>query len=432
MIGKEPLSLNFQFTETLNQLERESSHFYITGKAGTGKSTLLSLFRSTTKKRVAVLAPTGIASLNVKGQTIHSFFRFPPRMINESDIVKTKFHKLYKNLDAIIIDEISMVRADVLDNINVFLQKNRDNKLPFGGVQMIFFGDLFQLPPIVSSPFEKSYFKEVYASPYFFSAKVMSGLDFKVCELHQIFRQSEMRFIRLLDAIRNNEMDMDTMEEINTRFLPLPENSKYFIYLCSTNLGADTINKSALEQLKSDEKNFQASISGEFSAQYYPTDPLLTIKAGAQVMFVKNDTEKRFVNGTIGQVREVFKNHVKVSILDDREEEVEINVEYDEWEIIKYVRNESKPEMIQTEVAGIFKQLPLKLAWAITIHKSQGKTFERIIVDMGRGAFEFGQTYVALSRCKTLDGIYLKKPLTPRDIMCDPVIIEYHDHLRRS
>jgi len=432
LIDKTPLALSDEFKSILEQLETDSQHFFITGKAGTGKSTLLQLFRNTTKKRTAILAPTGIAALNVKGQTIHSFFGFPPRMINPEDIRKRPNHRMYKNIDCIIIDEISMVRADTMDNIDLFLRRNRDSDLPFGGVQMLFFGDLYQLPPVISSPFEKNYFHEVYESGYFFSSVVVKEkIQLRLCELHHIYRQDELKFIRLLDAIRNNDLDWDDLESLNARNLPLPEDLKYFITICATNSSAETINRTALEKLKSEEKTYAAEITGEFASQYYPTDPILQLKVGAQVMFVKNDVKRLYVNGTIGQISRIEKNEVYITILEGHESEVEIQVEKEEWEIIKYVRNEANPRDIQTEIVGKFLQYPIKLAWAITIHKSQGKTFEKVIIDLGRGAFEYGQTYVALSRCRTMDGIYLKNKLQARDVMTDQAVQDYFDQIKR-
>lgn len=427
-----PIPLNDEFNGVLDQLERTRDNLFITGKAGTGKSTLLQLFRNTTKKRCAVLAPTGIAALNVRGQTIHSFFGFPPKMINRKDINKRKNSRMYSNMDVCIIDEISMVRADMIDNIDIFLRINRGVNKPFGGVQMVFFGDLFQLPPVVASDYERQVFSTYYETPYFFSSEIIRNPDFELqlIELNQVFRQDERRFVNLLDAIRLNQMDYDDLLDMNERHVPVPEDKEYYITLTSRNAIADQINQLEIKKLHSEAFSFSANVTGSFNPRLFPTDPVLQLKKGAQVMFVKNDPQKRFVNGTIGLVQDVKADSIIVSIIDSKEDTKDFELERLEWEIIKYKPNEKNPTQITTETVGTFKQYPVKLAWAITIHKSQGKTFDRVIVDLGSGAFEYGQTYVALSRCRTFEGVILKRPLTGRDIMVDQRVTEWYEWKR--
>lgn len=427
---KHPTTLSHEFSGILDQLEYTDDHLFVTGKAGTGKSTLLQVFRSTTKKRVVVLAPTGIAALNVRGQTIHSFFGFPPRLINRAEIEKRKFNKIYKNLDMIIIDEISMVRSDIIDNIDYFLRINRNINAPFGGVQMIFFGDLFQLPPVVSSPVEREYFRTTYCTQYFFSAKVITEIQLRMIELIHVYRQEERNFINLLDAIRTNSLDFDDFMYINQRHQATPADDDFYITLCSRNDIANRINEYELKAIESSVFEYQASVAGEFNPQLFPTEFKLVLKEGAQVMFVKNDLQKQYVNGTIGIVAELSHDVIKVRVQDDIDGEKIIDVDKQEWEILKYESDIQKPANITTKVVGTFKQYPLKLAWAITIHKSQGKTFDRVIIDMGSGAFESGQTYVALSRCRTLEGIILKQPLRNRDIIVDERVTEYYEQIR--
>lgn len=427
---KIPISLSQEFSGVLDQLEYTKDHLFITGRAGTGKSTLLQVFRNTTKKRVVVLAPTGIAALNVRGQTIHSFFGFPPRLLNKSEIEKRKNFRIYVNIDMIIIDEISMVRADIIDNIDYFLRINRNVNAPFGGVQMIFFGDLFQLPPVVSTPFEKEYFRTTYPTPYFFSAVVIHHIELKMVELLHVYRQEERNFINLLDNIRLNSLDYDDFMYLNERHLPAPEEDDFFITLCSRNDIANRINENELKSIQLPEVAYQATVAGEFNPQLYPTDFNLILKEGAQVMFVKNDLQKQFVNGTIGIVTEANYERIMVRIPDENGPDKTIEVDRQEWEILKYENDAEKPQQITTKVVGTFKQYPLKLAWAITIHKSQGKTFDRVIIDMGGGAFESGQTYVALSRCRTLEGVILKQPLRNRDIIVDERITEYYEQVK--
>lgn len=426
-IKLKPLELNASFREALDLMEKTDKGVFITGRAGTGKSTLLRLFRTTTRKKLVVLAPTGVAALNVKGQTIHSFFGFPGRPLSPKDIKKVRNKKVYKNLETIIIDEISMVRADLLDNIDLFLRLNRNNPEPFGGVQMLFFGDLFQLPPVVASDAEVMLFNNYYESPYFFSAHLFDrGYTMEMLELHKVYRQENRYFLRLLDAIRTNRMDFEDLEELNERYLPEFDLEDHYITLSPRNYKVDQINERRLNELKEQEEVFFADVKGNFDPRLYPTEQALKLKLGAQVMFIKNDPEKKFVNGTIGKVLAFGNNTVKVEIKEEGKEKV-IEVGKLDWEVLKYVPGKEDDKSIETEVVGTFSQIPLRLAWAITIHKSQGKTFERIIIDMGKGAFEHGQTYVALSRCTSLEGVILKQPIQMKDILTDFRIVEFYE-----
>ena len=427
LIDKAPLELNADFQYALDLLERSETSMFITGRAGTGKSTLLQLFRNTTKKKTVVLAPTGIAALNVQGQTIHSFFGFPPKPLQRADIKKRRNRSLYKKIDILIIDEISMVRADMMDNIDYFLRINRENPNPFGGVQLVFFGDLFQLPPVVSTDVERNLFQLYYDSPYFFSAKVFeSDFVLEKMELRKVYRQEARHFIRLLDAVRSNQMDYDDLEDLNERHAPEHIEEGHYITLSTRNAIVDQINEKELRKIPSEEFTFIASVTGNFKPNVFPTESALKLKLGAQVMFVKNDPKKQFVNGTIGEVVQLDNHSIKVEVSENGKHKI-IEVEKVEWEILKYKSESTTDQKIDTEVMGTFKQYPLRLAWAITIHKSQGKTFEKVIIDLGRGAFEHGQTYVALSRCRTLDGIILKQAIRPNDIMIDDRIVEYYE-----
>jgi len=424
-----PLELSPDFNYALDRLENSHSSLFITGRAGTGKSTLLQLFRNTTRKKTVVLAPTGIAALHVKGQTIHSFFGFPPRPLTAKDIKKRRNRRLYQNLEVLVIDEISMVRADLLDNIDCFLRLNRDNERPFGGVQVIFFGDLFQLPPVVATPVEAALFQSFYPSPYFFSAKVFDGsFEIELLELRRVYRQDNRRFLRLLESIRLNQIDYDDLAEINERCLPDFEAEEGYITLSAHNARADAINQRELGKLPGADRVYQALITGAFKAPLFPTDPALRLREQAQVIFIKNDPDRRFVNGTIGKVLSLQAGSLKVVVeAGAGGKREEIRVEPMDWEILRYVPSREAPDKIETEVIGTFRQLPLRLAWAVTIHKAQGKTFDRVIIDLGRGAFEHGQTYVALSRCRTLEGIVLKQPLRPRDIQTDERVINFYE-----
>jgi len=428
---KEPISLSSEFSYALDRMERSNDSLFITGRAGTGKSTLLNLFTSTTKKRAVVLAPTGIAALQVRGQTIHSFFRLPPKMINPSEITKRKNHWIYKKVQTIIIDEISMVRVDMLDIIDHFLQVNRENSQPFGGVQMIFFGDLYQLPPIIADPVERSVITGKYESPYFFSAAVMERLEsFELIELHKVFRQEEKHFIRLLDNIRMRHFDYDDMEDLNQRHVAISEEEdEYYITISTRNNIVDSINKKKLEAIDMPSFYFPAKVSGQFNPGTYPTKAILELKLGAQVMFVKNDPQKQFVNGTIGKIVQVTQDKLTVSVQNRDETTTYVEVERLVWEMTKYAIDKNANQII-SEVTGSFTQYPLKLAWAITVHKSQGQTFDKVIIDIGTGAFEYGQTYVALSRCRTMGGIILKRPIKPTDVLVDDRVTDFYQRAR--
>jgi len=420
---KQPkIELNDRFRQALDVMEDTGRSIFITGRAGTGKSTLLSYFRNTTKKQVAVLAPSGVAALNVQGQTIHSFFGFKPN-ITLDRVKKVRFtddeKNIYKKLDAIVIDEISMVRADLLDCVDKFLRLNgpRGNK-PFGGLQMIFFGDLYQLPPVIAGA-EKAVFGSLYRTPYFYSAEAFDSLEMEFIELEKVYRQHDEHFLNLLNSIRNNSIAAEGLVLLNQRYLPQfePPPNDFYIYLTTTNKLAEQINSERLTKLQGRTHAFMASIEGEFGDKNLPTAMNLQLKTGAQIMMVNNDSEGRWVNGSIGKITGI----IQVSKEDDiiiaelsHGEEVEITPHT--WEIFKFFVEEGQ---LQSEIIGTFRQYPLMLAWAVTIHKSQGKTFDRVIIDIGRGAFSHGQVYVALSRCTTLEGIVLRKPILKKHIWSD-------------
>lgn len=430
-LDKKPLELNADFQYALGLLEKEGKNAFITGRAGTGKSTLLQLFRQTTRKKAVVVAPTGIAALNVKGQTIHSFFGFPPRPLSRQEIRKRRDRRLYQNLEMLVIDEVSMVRADLLDNIDWFLRINRDNPQPFGGLQVAFFGDLFQLPPVVANDLEAYRFQSEYDSPYFFSAHVFQdGFELETLDLGKVYRQENRHFLRLLDAVRLNLADHEDLEDLNSRYLPSFEAEDFFITLSATNAKVDAINRNKLEGIPLPERQYMAAITGEFDPRLYPTDAILRLKLGAQVMFLKNDPDKQFVNGTIGQVTNMKDDSITVTV-EESSGRRSIEVGQMDWEILRYKASLEDPNKIETETIGTFRQFPLRLAWAITVHKSQGKTFDKVIIDLGRGAFEHGQTYVALSRCRSLEGIVLKQPIRHQDIITDERVVEYYERYFR-
>ena len=423
-----PIELNDQFRLALDIMEHTNKSIFITGRAGTGKSTLLSYFRRTTKKKVALLAPTGVAALNIKGQTIHSFFGFKPNITLER-VRRLHFSddksNIYKKLDAIVIDEISMVRADLLDCVDAFLRLNGPRvDRPFGGIQMVFIGDLYQLPPVVTGT-EKEVFKSLYETPYFYSARVFNSLEMEFVELEKVYRQHNEGFIKLLNSIRNNSITEEGLRLLNQRYMPEfePSPDDFYVYLTTINKLADEINSKELAKLDNTLYTFTGSIEGQFSAQYLPTAVDIQVKIGAQIMMVNNDAHGCWVNGSIGKITDIIPDdngeHIIVAELADGKT---VDITPYTWEIFRFFAEEGQ---LQSEVIGRFRQYPLMLAWAVTIHKSQGKTFDKVIIDIGRGAFAHGQTYVALSRCTTLAGIVLKKPILKKHVWTDYKVVDF-------
>lgn len=420
----EQIEINDDFQTALNILDNTHRHLFITGKAGTGKSTLLDYCWKNSNKNMILLAPTGVAALNIKGQTIHRFFGFPVNITYERIISKDyrpRTTRLYKNLETIIIDEVSMLRADLLDCINAFLTIYGPTPgAPFGGIQMVFVGDLYQLPPVVSKT-EQDFFASHYPTPYFFSAKAFQNLKLEVLELQKIYRQKDQDFIELLSRFRNNSITDADIIKLNSRLHQKPTLSNfsdYQIHLTTTNQQADTINKTCLEELDSLEYSSLAEVDGNFNTEYFPTAEQLNFKIGAQVMFLNNDSKNRWVNGSLGYIE-------KVSIENGRLKHLSVRLHSDHrlvevfpysWEIYKY---KLEGHEILSEVIGSFTQYPFRLAWAVTIHKSQGKTFDNVIIDIGRGTFASGQLYVALSRCTSMEGLSLTQPIRKQHVITD-------------
>ena len=415
--------LTKEFLEILDLIEYTKQNVFITGVAGTGKSKLLTLLQLNTKKNFVVLAPTGVSALNVGGATIHSFFRLPIGLLKDED-ENIKYNRrrveLYSKLDLVVIDEISMVRADILDAIDYTLRLHRKSIAPFGGVQMLFFGDIMQLPPVVAGRNMQEYFEDNYGSPYFFDAHVYKQTHFVKTELTHVFRQKDKSFIDLLNKIRLNQIDSDVLNILNSRYRGIDNISEdNVLTLCTTNKLSSEINDTKMAALNSKLYTYHADIQGDFDSKYYPTDSELSLKVGAQVMMLKNDPGQRWVNGTIGTIQELSDECVVMST-DNHTYEVPKAT----WELNEYIYDREQKK-IEAKVIGSFTQYPMKLAWAITIHKSQGQTYERVKINLGRGAFAHGQAYVAFSRCQSLEGIVLLTKITRRDIFVDPVVSNF-------
>jgi ATP-dependent DNA helicase PIF1 len=428
-MAKKKIIITKEFKQAFKTMEESRDHVFLTGRAGTGKSTLLKYFRKKTQKKHVVLAPTGVAALNVKGQTVHSFFGFHPRI--EKSLVRKAFEDnlpMFKNLEMIIIDEISMVRADLLDCVDRALRLNRGKmKEPFGGVQMVFIGDLYQLPPVVTRD-EQHRFEVEYPSPYFFHADAMRAEQIKIIELQKVHRQKEAAFVDLLNNVRTGQVSYEDVAAWNKRHDPFfdpTEQSEHIVHLCTTNKMADGRNQYELKQLESKEWKLKANKYGELGERRMPSEPVIKLKEGARVMFTTNDPERRFVNGSLGTVVRIRKKGLsKLPILDvELEDGGEIEVGQHTWEVFEYAMG--KKGRFEEQVVGSYTQYPIVLAWAVTIHKAQGKTFDKVLIDVGWGAFAHGQLYVALSRCTKLKGITLLKPFKKKDVIIDEAVLKF-------
>jgi hypothetical protein len=400
---------------------------FLTGKAGTGKTTFLHAIKEKTPKRMVVTAPTGVAAINAGGVTLHSFFQMPfgPFLPgSEGPAVQHRMRREKKNLirslDLLVIDEISMVRADLLDGVDSILRRYRRSDLPFGGVQLLMIGDLHQLAPVVKKE-EWQILKNYYDSPYFFSSTALRRTELIPIELKHIYRQSDQRFVELLNRVRDNQLDPLTLQQINSRHIPnfSPRDGQGYITLCTHNHSADAINRAKLKALPGRSRRFDAEVVADFPEHAYPTADVLELKTGAQVMFIRNDmtAEKSYFNGKVGEVAAISGDAVEVRCPGDADT---ITVEKTTWENIEYAVDAKTAEISQ-RVIGTFRQYPLKLAWAITIHKSQGLTFDKAIID-AQAAFAHGQVYVALSRCRTFEGMVLISPLTSCTVEADPTV----------
>ncbi|MDA1181783.1 MAG: PIF1 family ATP-dependent DNA helicase [Proteobacteria bacterium] len=411
--------LTKEFKEIFEIIDNTNSNLFITGKAGSGKSTLLEYFRQNTKKNYATLAFQGITAIKAKGQTIHSFFKFPPHFISEDDVDTLKDKEVIQKLDTILIDEISMVRADLFDAMDLSLRKNRKSDKPFGGVQIILIGDVMQIEPIVGSKEEDVMEKFYPDGPFFFNSKSYDKKDFKQLELTKIFRQSDKKFIDLLNKIRLNKINSEDLDELNNQVKEDVDNDDGTIVLCPTNRKVDDINNSNLYQLKTPTFHYEAIVKGKWSDKEFPVKKEIILKVGAQVMITKNDTEtpKRWVNGTLGTVTFLSENQIKVKIKDKI-----FTIGKVKWDKYSHLLSGNK---VTTTSIGSFIQFPIKLAWATTIHKSQGQTFDKVAIDLDTGSFAHGQTYVALSRAKNLKGITLLKKINKKDIIFNNRVLEF-------
>lgn len=425
---------NFELDVARFIVEKTDMSLFLTGKAGTGKTTFLREVVHYTKKKCIVLAPTGIAAVNAGAMTIHSFFQFglgpfvqgviEPK--SDFRINKSKL-ELIRHLQLLIIDEVSMVRADLMDHIDVELRRIRRNSKPFGGVQLLMIGDLQQLPPIAHGG-EDELLRQYYKTLYFFSSSALKSMKYSCIELKNVYRQTDRHFIDILNHARNCTLTSQDISDLNARYVPgfSPKPEDGYIRLMTHNRQVDYVNETELEKLDSKPYTFVAAVTGTFPEESYPTADSLTLKKGAQVMFIKNDPERRFINGTLGEVKSIDKNSIAVRLA---ESGTVIDVEPMEWQNIRYQFDEESKEISSKQI-GRFKQYPLKAAWAITVHKSQGLTFDKAIIDV-HAAFSPGQAYVALSRCRTLDGLVLSSPVSASVFMRDNAVDAYMNYISR-
>lgn len=423
---------NFELNVARFIVEKTDMSLFLTGKAGTGKTTFLRDVVRHTKKKCIVLAPTGIAAVNAGAMTIHSFFQFglgpfvkgviEPK--SDFRIQKSKL-ELIRNLQLLIIDEVSMVRADLMDHIDVELRRIRRNSKPFGGVQLLMIGDLQQLPPIAHGG-EDELLRQYYKTLYFFSSAALKSMKYSCIELKTVYRQTDGHFINILNHARECTLTNQDITDLNTRYIPdfSPRPEDGYIRLMTHNRQVDYINATEMAKLDSHPFTFEAAVTGTFPEESYPTANSLTLKKGAQVMFIKNDPERRFINGTLGEVRSIDKNCIAVRLAESGKT---IEVEPMEWQNIRYQFDDETKE-ISTKQIGRFKQYPLKAAWAITVHKSQGLTFDKAIIDV-HAAFSPGQAYVALSRCRTLEGLVLSSPVSASVFMKDKAVDAYMNYI---
>jgi hypothetical protein len=422
--GVEPTA---EFAAALRHVEDGAGHLFVTGRAGTGKSTLLRAIRDMVAEEMVVVAPTGLAAVNVGGQTIHSFFGLPPRLIRPDDIRRSRNGGIMRRLKLLVVDEVSMVRSDLMSAIDQSLRVNRGRpREAFGGVRLVLFGDLHQLPPIVQEADVADYLEGAHGGPFFFSvASLREGTGTRLLELGQVFRQSDERLIGVLDRVREGAAEETDLALLNERVHPirtLAEGDPYVI-LTPTNAAALRINLAFLEALPGAARAYEARLSGDFSASAHPTDTTLLLKPGAKVILLRNDADRRWVNGSIARVSRLEEKRVFVRLEDGGEEH---EIDPVAWENRRYAYDQTEGRIVET-IAGKFEQLPLRLAWALTIHKSQGLTLDRVYIDLGRGTFAHGQAYVALSRCRSLEGLALARSLRPGDILFDRAAMGYRD-----
>lgn len=418
-----------EYRAAIDYLRDDQGHLFVTGRAGTGKSTLLRALRDLITDEMAVLAPTGLAAVNAGGQTIHSFFGIPPRLVRPDDIRRSRNGAIMRKLKLLVIDEVSMVRSDLMWAIDQSLRINRGRaREAFGGVRLVLFGDLHQLPPVVQEADVAHHLESEFGGPFFFSVSALGeGSGTSLLELSQVFRQSDEQLIDVLNRIRDGDPSQSDLEVLNTRVSPIRTLSEgeRFVILTPTNAAAQRINVAYLDALPGLSVTYQAGVTGDYSASAQPTDQTLVLKPGAKVILLRNDPDKRWVNGSIARISRLEEKRIWID-LDGKEYEVE----QASWEQRRYAYDKEQEKIVGT-VAGTFKQFPLRLAWALTIHKAQGLTLDDVYVDLGRGTFAHGQAYVALSRCRSLAGLQLARPLTPRDIMFDPAAMGYRDRFPR-
>ncbi|HWW41129.1 ATP-dependent DNA helicase, partial [Pedobacter sp.] len=434
-------STNDIFDKVLSFIDTTNQNIFLTGKAGTGKTTLLRKIKETSAKKIVIVAPTGVAAMNAKGVTINSFFQLPPgsffpgdislenlqagilsisSMVSDLSYTREKT-KLFNELELLVVDEVSMVRCDLLDVIDAILRTVRKNNLPFGGVQVLLIGDLYQLPPVTKRE-DWAFLNRAYASPYFFEALVIRRNPLLQIELTNVFRQTEPEFINILNDIRNNRINENDLSLLNQRYEPSfsASNELNPIIITSHNAEANTINKEKLDELQGPEYTFEGEISGEFRDLNLQAEQSLKLKEGAQIMFIKNDTgdNRKFYNGKIGKVKSIIDGEIIISF----PQEEDLLLEKSSWQSFEY-KTDTEEAIVQQQV-GEFSQYPIKLAWAVTIHKSQGLTFDSAIIDAGK-SFVAGQVYVALSRVRTLQGLILKSKITTESLRSNPEVLNY-------